>query len=65
MGPRASDYTLLTIVDGALLRSMLASALGVLVEVDKHRTVYLHDAVRIHLDDVTGQGQFIERRRGR
>jgi predicted adenylyl cyclase CyaB len=57
---RASDYTLVELPDHQRLRQLLASALGVAVEVRKERAVYLHDNVRIHLDLVSGLGSFIE-----
>jgi predicted adenylyl cyclase CyaB len=57
---RASDYSLLVVQQGEDLRAILANSLGVLTEVVKHRTVFLYDNVRIHLDDVTGLGTFLE-----
>jgi predicted adenylyl cyclase CyaB len=57
---RGSDYMLLPIANGDALLGMLAAALGVLVEVNKTRTVYLHDNVRIHLDAVDGLGSYLE-----
>ena len=57
---RASDYSLVTIDRGEQLLAQLAGALGVATEVRKERTVYLHDNVRIHLDDVHGLGTFVE-----
>lgn len=58
--PRPSDYSIVPIPDGEALRALLAAALGVAVEVDKRRTVYLYENVRIHLDDVRGLGTFLE-----
>lgn len=57
---RASEYTLIPTDHGEALRALLRDALGVVVEVRKERTVYLHDRVRIHLDQVEGLGAFIE-----
>jgi predicted adenylyl cyclase CyaB len=57
---RASDYSLIVVEHGEPLRELLTNSLGVLAEIDKHRTVYLHDNVRIHLDDVRGLGNFLE-----
>lgn len=42
------------------LRSVLASALGVWVEVDKQREIYFIDNVKFHLDQVVGLGSFVE-----
>lgn len=46
--------------DADQLRTVLAAAFGVRAEVVKHRTVYLRDNVRIHLDEVRDLGAFIE-----
>lgn len=58
--PRASDYSLIEVPEGERLRDVLAGALGVAAEVVKLRTIYLHDNVRIHLDEVAGLGNFLE-----
>ncbi len=58
--PRASDYALVPVQDGDALRALLTAALGAAGEVFKARAIYLHDSVRIHLDEVTGLGRFIE-----
>ncbi|HVN86319.1 MAG TPA: class IV adenylate cyclase [Candidatus Binatia bacterium] len=57
---RASDYSLVPVDAGEQLLAQLTGAVGVRTEVIKERTVYLHDNVRIHLDDVEGLGSFIE-----
>ena len=57
---RASDYSLIVVENGPELRDVLAGSLGVTVEVEKRRVIYLHDNVRIHLDDVKGLGRFLE-----
>jgi adenylate cyclase, class 2 len=57
---RASDYTLYETADGEGLRTLLSVALGVVVAVHKRRSVYLHDHVRIHLDEVENLGTFLE-----
>jgi len=58
--PRPSDYSLVPVANGTEMRAVLAGALGIVTEVVKQRTVYLHDNVRIHLDDVTNLGTFLE-----
>jgi len=57
-GPKASDY----IVEAAepAIKHVLAEALGVKAVVEKARTLYLWENVRIHLDHVKGLGGFIE-----
>ncbi|MBP1691481.1 MAG: cyaB [Bacteroidetes bacterium] len=57
---RWSTYTRLAVADPNVLQGMLAQALGVRGVVKKHRTVYLHDSARIHLDRVEGLGDFLE-----
>jgi adenylate cyclase class IV len=57
---RASDYSLIVLENGAEMRDLLARSLGVRVEVEKVRTVYLYDNVRIHLDEVARLGAFLE-----
>jgi predicted adenylyl cyclase CyaB len=60
---KASDYRLLTIAEANAatdLRELLAASLGVLVTVDKRREIFLYHNVRIHLDEVSGLGAFVE-----
>ncbi|MES1213222.1 MAG: class IV adenylate cyclase [Singulisphaera sp.] len=59
-GPRLSQYHLLKIADAQTLDEALRTTLGVLVVVRKVREVYLHENVRIHLDEVEGLGAFLE-----
>lgn len=57
---KPSDYLLVDVANAAALKQALASAYGVLVVVEKRREIYLHDNVRIHLDRVSGLGDFLE-----
>jgi predicted adenylyl cyclase CyaB len=57
---RTSGYRILSLTDAAAAKELLAAALGVLVIVEKTRELYLHDNVRIHLDQVVGLGAFLE-----
>ena len=57
-GPKGCDYVLHT-VDGGM-REVLSAALGELAVVEKVRTLFLWENVRIHLDRVVGLGDFIE-----
>jgi len=59
-GARASDYQRLPVEDAARIRDLFAEAVGIDAEVEKVRRVLLHDGVRIHLDQVTGAGSFLE-----
>ena len=60
---KASDYRLLEFSDLEMARKLgelLAASLGITVVVEKSREVFLHRNVRIHLDEVTGLGTFLE-----
>ncbi len=57
---RASEYYLLDIPDPTLAKQLLTAALGVQHIVEKSREIYMVHNVRIHLDDVTGLGSFLE-----
>jgi len=58
--PRPSDYELIPVENAERLRVTLGQALGVTVEVVKTRAIYLHENVRIHIDEVDGLGSFLE-----
>lgn len=60
IGARGSNYIRTPVPDAESLRTSLARSMGLRGEVRKHRTVYLHDNVRIHLDDVADLGTFME-----
>jgi adenylate cyclase, class 2 len=55
-----SDYEIVPVVEPARARSMLASALGILAEVRKERTLLTRGNIRLHLDRVEGLGDFGE-----
>ena len=55
---KACDY-LLQVVDRGV-KPLLAAALGVRTVIEKRRTLYLWENVRLHLDCVEGLGEFIE-----
>ncbi len=58
-GAKASDYLLVDVPDPAPETGAFR-ALGVLVVVAKRREIFLHHNVRIHLDEVSGLGTFLE-----
>lgn len=55
-----SKYKICNVIDGEVLLDILTNTLGVLVVVEKKRTVYLYKNSRIHIDNVRNLGQFIE-----
>lgn len=59
-GPKRSDYEVAFTSDPEAMRGMLREILGVWVEVEKSRQVWLWENVRIHLDEVKGLGRFVE-----
>jgi len=59
-GPKSSEYVLTQVEDAAAIKETLGRALGVLGRVEKHRRLYMYGQTRIHLDDVSGLGSFVE-----
>jgi predicted adenylyl cyclase CyaB len=57
---RASDYRLVAVNDPEGLKAALAETLTVRTVVQKRRELFLYHNVRIHLDEVTGLGTFLE-----
>ena len=57
---RESHYRLVEIADPEPLRYALSDALGVSGKVEKQRTIYWFENVRIHLDEVVSLGDFLE-----
>jgi adenylate cyclase class 2 len=59
-GFELSNYAIARLTEAATTRAMLASALGVITEVRKRRTLLLRDNIRFHLDEVEQLGEFGE-----
>jgi adenylate cyclase, class 2 len=57
---RDSEYYVLPIPEPAETKTALSKALGVKGEVRKRRDLYVWHNVRIHLDEVSGLGTFLE-----
>jgi predicted adenylyl cyclase CyaB len=55
-----SDYVIARVSDPGSLKDALSRALGLRVVVEKRRELYLWGHTRIHLDEVTGLGSFLE-----
>ena len=58
--PRASHYMICEIEHPSVLSVLLDSALSTIGRVEKKRDLFLWKNVRIHLDDVSGLGTFLE-----
>jgi adenylate cyclase class IV len=59
-GLELSDYEIVPVPEPARTRSMLASALGIIAEVRKERTLLMRGNIRLHLDRVEGLADFGE-----
>ncbi|MFQ5425514.1 MAG: class IV adenylate cyclase [Gaiellales bacterium] len=57
---RLSAYWLANVGDARALRQLLGAAHGEVAVVEKRRRLFLWDCVRIHLDEVSGLGSFLE-----
>ena len=60
LSARTSHFNVVPLAAPAAIHETLAAALGVRVVVEKTRELFLLDNVRIHLDTVTGLGEFLE-----
>jgi len=59
-GPKASEYEVAPVTEASRMCAALAAALGIWIVVEKRRELWILDNVRIHLDEVTGLGSFLE-----
>jgi adenylate cyclase, class 2 len=59
-GPKNSDYGVIPIEEPERVKALLTEILGVHRVVRKVREIWLHENVRIHLDEVEGLGSFVE-----
>ncbi len=59
-GPKLSRYQITPVADAAGLEQTLGEVLPLLGIVAKKRTVYWVDRTRVHLDEVTDLGRFLE-----
>lgn len=59
-GPKQSDFSLLPVADGEVLKVMLTKTMGVKVSVTKKREIWFIGNVKFHLDELEGLGSFVE-----
>jgi adenylate cyclase len=59
-GPKPSDCQIVPVSDPGRLKVALTAALGTRAVIEKRREIFLWHNVRIHLDEVAGQGTFLE-----
>ncbi len=57
---RWSNYEIVPVCEVGKLKNLLAKIFGLKVVVEKRRKVYLYKNARIHLDKVSGLGDFVE-----
>ena len=57
---KSSHYVRQPLTDATSWLNLLGAALGSWAVVTKQRTIYWHENVRIHLDQVAGLGNFLE-----
>lgn len=60
LGPKESNVILFKSSSDLSLKEILFKSLEKLTVVDKKREIYFIDNVKIHLDEVKGQGTFVE-----
>jgi predicted adenylyl cyclase CyaB len=59
-GPKQSDFRLLPVHDHDAMLAILTASLGIKVVVEKFRSIYFLDNIKVHLDEVPGLGSFVE-----
>ncbi len=59
-GAKKGDYIIVAVAEPAAMRDMLTSAVGVLAQIKKRRTLLVRDNIRVHFDEVEGLGEFGE-----
>jgi predicted adenylyl cyclase CyaB len=59
-GPRRADYQVIPVPSDSRTEELMEAILGLEVVVEKVRRLFLLDTTRIHLDEVTDLGNFVE-----
>jgi predicted adenylyl cyclase CyaB len=59
-GPKRSQFRVIPLEEPGSVKELLTRILGVHRVVRKVREIWLHENVRIHLDEVEGLGSFVE-----
>ena len=60
LASKESNYFIYPSADGRALKDILSKSLGIKIEVRKTRELYMIGYTRVHLDEVSGLGQFME-----
>jgi len=59
-GPKQSDFHLAAVTEPLELENLLTEALGIKAIVEKKRKIFFLDNIKVHLDEVSGLGSFVE-----
>ena len=59
-GPKQSNFELLPVTNGELLKSILVKAMGVRIIVKKSREIFFLRNVKFHIDNLESLGTFVE-----
>jgi adenylate cyclase, class 2 len=59
-GPKQSDFKLMEVINGEVLKEILTASLGIKVIVKKKREIYFIENIKLHLDTLDGLGNFVE-----
>jgi adenylate cyclase class 2 len=59
-GPRSSIYQMIPVTDPVDIKLLFSRMLGIKIIIEKDREIFLFDNIRIHLDQVSGLGSFLE-----
>ncbi len=60
VGPKKSEVLLFKSEPKSSLKEILIKSVGILVVVDKNRSIYFIENVKFHVDEVEGLGSFVE-----
>jgi adenylate cyclase class 2 len=58
--PKQSEFSLSAVINPSSLQTVLSKALGIKVIVEKKRKIFFLDDIKIHLDEISALGSFIE-----
>ncbi len=57
---KQSDFKIMEVKDGEVLKEILTASLGVKIVVKKKREIYFIENVKFHLDEIDGLGTFVD-----
>ncbi len=59
-GPKKSNFLLVPVAETAKLELLLTAALGIKVIVEKKRKIYYLENIKVHVDEISSLGCFVE-----